>query len=165
MTLDTAMQKYYNSVYSFVYGKTDKDTHYTEECCNTVFFLFSLNAKLIDDSAVYSWLIKTANNKIKEYLRKIEKEKRVIQFNDSLALSLYTSELTDLIVSESDIETVKEKLLSLLSEEDRQMYDDYFLNKLTYVEIAAKMGIDRNTVSKRVRMIRNILEEEVSKIF
>lgn len=53
MTVDTAMNKYYNSVYAYIYGRTGKDKYFADECSNTVFILFSDKGQELDDPAVY----------------------------------------------------------------------------------------------------------------
>ena len=45
------------------------------------------------------------------------------------------------------------------------MYECYFMQKMTYIEVAKKFGIDRNTASKRLHKIRVMLENEVYKMF
>ena len=165
MDLDTAIDKYYNCIYSYVYGKTGKNKSYTDECCNTVFYLFSLKQNKIADAAVYPWLIKCAANKAYEYLRKIEKDNRIVYLDEASPVFSDDTELSDRMVSDTDIEEAKERLLCLLSPEERQMYEDYYINKLTYEEIAQKLGIYRSTASKRLRIIKQRLENEAKKIF
>lgn len=165
MTIDTAIEKYYNYVYDLLFGKTAKDKCYTEECCNYIFFLLSLRLDKLKDEMVYPWLLKTAKNKLKEYFRKRKKESYVIYLEDITYEPADTTELADRMIKDEDIEAAVQKLLSLLTKEERQMYEDYFVHKLTYVEIAEKFGIDRNTASKRLHKIRRKLEEEAYKIF
>ena len=164
MTLDTAINRYYNSIYTLIYGKTGKDKLYADECCNYIFFLFSIKADKLKDEIVYPWLLKTADNKLKEYFRQKEKDKCVISLEEVPFVLVDKTELVDRIITDRDIEAAKQKLLSLLSEEERQMYEDYFVHKLTYAEIANKLGIDRNTAAKRLHTIRKKLEEEASKV-
>ena len=75
------------------------------------------------------------------------------------------AELVDLIISDEDVLAAKEKLLSLLSGEERQMYEDYFVHKMSYEQIAAKLGINRATASKRLKHITKKLTDEANKIF
>lgn len=161
MTLDIAMQKYYNIIRSYVIGKTGK-TDFADECCNAVFFLFSLKEDKIVDEAVSTWLFKTTRNKLKEYYRKKAKDSIITNLDDVTdMLSDGSPDLSDIIVSDEDIDEAKEKLLSLLSPKERQLYEDYFINKMMFIEIAEKLGIDRNTASARVKRIRAKLEAEV----
>ena len=165
MTFDTAVSKYYDKIHAFLYGGSGKDSYYADECCNSVFLSFSEKGTKIEDSAVYSWLFRTASNKLMEHYRKKSKERNFICVED---ISCYPSEdadLCDQMITDKDIEEAKEKILSLLSPAERKLYECYFKQNMTYIEIAAKFGIDRNTASKRINIIRKKLEEEVRKMF
>lgn len=165
MTLDVAMEKYYGLIHSYIYGKTGKNESFADECSNSIFFLFSQKGSKLDDQTVYPWLMKTASNKTKEYFRSIGREKAVTYLEDITSIPADDTDITDILVTDEEIEEAKERLLSLLSPEKREMYECYFVQKMTYIEIAKRFGIDRNTASKRVRAIRKMLEEEAHKIF
>lgn len=165
MTLEVAIDKYYQRVYSYIYGKTGKNKCYADECTNSVFFIFSNKGQTLDDNAVYPWLMKTASNKLKEYYRKQEKENIVTYLDDISTIPSDDADLSDKIYTDEDIEAAKEKLLSLLSDKEREMYECYFVKKMTYVEVAKKFGIDRNTASKRLHIIKKRLEDEARKMF
>lgn len=165
MTLDTAMDKYYNSIHAYIYGKTGKNQSFADECSNSVFFIFSNKGQTLDDNAVYPWLMKTASNKLKEYYRKQKKENMVTYLEDITVIPSDDTDLSDQMITDADIEEAKEKFISLLSPKDREMYECYFVKKMTYVEVAKKFGIDRNTASKRLHIIKKRLEDEARKIF
>ncbi len=165
MTLDIAIDKYYNSIHAYIYGKTGKNKDFADECSNSVFFLFSLKGLELDDCAVFPWLMKTASNKSKEYFRKQGKENSVTYLEDMSFVPSDDIDLSDQIITDADIEEAKEKLISLLSPEDREMYECYYMQKMTYAEVAKKIGIDRNTASKRLHVIKKRLEDEARKMF
>ena len=165
MTVDEAVEKYYNSVFSYIYGRSDKDKNFSDECCNTVFFLFSLKEKKIEDGIVYPWLIRTANNKLKEYRRIKEKDSVVLYLEDLPYTPADHRELSDVMIGEEEIEEAAKRLIAALSPEDRQMYEDYFIHKLSFIEIAERLGIDRNTASKRVQKLKKKLEEDAGRMF
>ena len=119
----------------------------------------------MDDNAVYPWLMKIASNKLKEYYRKLKKENMVTYLEDITVIPSDDTDLSDQMITDADIEEAKEKLLSLLSPEDREMYECYFMQRMTYADVAKKFGIDRNTASKRLHIIRNRLENEARKMF
>ena len=166
MTLDEAINKYYKPIYSLVYGRSGKDKQFADECSNEIFFLFWLKAeKKIDDIAVYPWLLKTANYKLTEYFRQKKKDSVVISIEDISHTHADGTELVDLIIRDKNILAAAQKLLSLLSDDERQMYEDYFTNNMSYVQIASKMGIHRDTVSKRINIITKKLTDEANKVF
>lgn len=165
MTLETAMDKYYNAVHAYIYGKTGKNQDFADECSNSVFFLFSLKAQDIPDPAVYSWLMKTASNKTKEYFRKKSKENIITYLEDIPYEPSDNTDMCNMLITDADIEAAAEKVVSLLSDTEREMYDCYFNQKMTYIEVAQKFGIDRNTASKRLHAISKKLEDEVRKMF
>ncbi len=165
MTLEAAIDKYYQRVHSYIYGKTGKNKSYADECTNSVFFIFSQKGLKLEDSVVQPWLMKTATNKLKEYFRKQEKENMITYLDDISTIPSNDVDLLDKIYTDEDIEAAKEKLLSLLSDKEMEMYECYFVQKMTYAEVAQKFGIDRNTASKRLHIIRKKLEDEVSKMF
>lgn len=163
MNVDEAMSKYYKKLHAYIYGRT-KDRYFADECSNTVFMIFSEKGRKLEDSAVYPWLIRTAGNKIKEYFRKKEKESNIMYLEDITTIPSYDADLSDKIYTDEDIEMAKEKLLSLLSPTEREMYECYFMQKMTYIEVAKKFGIDRNTASKRLHTIEKVLCREASKM-
>lgn len=165
MTVAEAIDKYYNSIHAYIYGRTGKDKDFADECSNNIFFLFSVNADNIVEPAVYSWLIKTASNKTKEYFRKKSKENIVTYLEDMTYEPSDNTDMYDMLITDADIEAAKEKVLSLLSDTERELYDCYFDQKMTYVEVAKKFGIDRNTASKRLHIIKKRLEDEARKMF
>ena len=165
MTVDIAMNKYYDMVHAYIYGRTGMDKYFADECSNTVFIIFSEKGRKLDNPAVYPWLIRTASNKIKEYFRKKEKESYIMYMEDITTIPSYDADLSDKIYTDEDIDEAKERLLSLLSSVEREMYECYFMQKMTYIEVAKKFGIDRNTASKRLHKIRVMLENEVYKMF
>ncbi len=165
MTLDAAIEKYYNIIHRYIYGKTAKDQDFADECTNNVFFLFSLKAEEIADPAVYPWLVKTATNKTKEYFRKKSKESIVTYIDDMPYEPSDNTDICDMLITDADIAVAKDKVLSLLSKTERELYDCYFNQKMTYIEIANKYGIDRNTASKRLHVISKKLEDEARKMF
>lgn len=166
MTLDEAIDNYYKIIYSYVYGSSGKNETFTEECCNDIFFLYWLKAEnKIDDRAVFAWLLKTADYKLNNYIRKKKRERMTLPVEAVDEFNGNQAELVDLIISDEDILAAKEKLLSLLSGEERQMYEDYFVHKMSYEQIAAKLGINRATASKRLKHITKKLTDEANKIF
>ena len=165
MTLDVAMDKYYNSLYTYIYGRCGKDKYFADECCNTVFMLFSEKGCKLEDRVVYPWLMRTATNKTKEYFRKKKKENSILYLDDITTIQSYDADLSDKIYTDEDIEIAKQKLLSLLSPKERELYECYFIQKMSYISIAKKFGIDRNTASKRLHAIEKMLRGEVNKMF
>lgn len=165
MTFDTAMGRYYELVHSYIYGRSGMDRVYADECCNYVFFLYSIKGEKLKEDIVYPWLIKTAENKLKEYFRQKKKDSVVLSLEEIPFVPSDKTELSDRMITDEDIEEAKNVLLSRLSEDERRIYESYFVHKMTFVEMADHLGIDRNTASKRVHNIRKKLEEEASKMF
>ena len=114
---------------------------------------------------IYRWLLKTTDNKLKEYYRQKQKDDKILPLDIVVNKDDGSVPLWDEIISDEEIEFHKERILNTLNETQRELYRDYFENKLTYGEIAEKLGIKYTTAQMRVEKLKKILTSKVNESF
>ncbi len=152
----SVMNEYYTGIYNFCLMRLNNEMD-AEECADDVFVVLYLKLHVLRfDTNIKSWLYKVADNKIKEYRRKIKKH------NDNIIdIDVY-----NIIDDESDFydkltDSVTDALLNsdILKESEKDIINDYFINGFTAEEMARKYGITTNAVYIRIMRVR----EKVSK--
>ncbi len=165
MTIEQAVENYKKKIYTMIYYSVGCDENTAEDYTEDVFCAMIMSWNRIEEGRLYNWLLSTVNNKLKEHYRFIKKYNRTVSLEGLDWFLCDDMDMTDRIVSDEDIAVKKAKLLANLSVEERMLYEDYFVNKMSYDEIAEKLGIKYNAVSARMVKLRRKLESEVYKSF
>lgn len=159
------INKHYKAIYRLCLRRTDYNSFQAEECTQAVFETLLMNWDEVQNKNIEKWLFKTADNKLKEYYRKRAKDNSIIPLEDAESETADRSELCDKVISDEDIELYKTKILQSLSESERELYRDYFERKMSYGEIAEKLGIKYTTAQMRVRKLKSALTDKVNETF
>ena len=164
MTIEQAVEHYKKKIYTMIYYSVGCDENTAEDYTEDVFCAMIASWNRIEEDRLYGWLLSTVNNKLKEHYRLMKKYRTVpLDVLDKFLCD--NTDMTDRIFSDQDIAEKKAQLLAALSTEERMLYEDHFSNKMTYYEIADKLGIKYNAVSARMVKLREKLETEVYKTF
>lgn len=164
MDIKSIIEKYYSKIYNICLYRTGYNKAAAENCTNEVFILLVVKWENVSKRDVYRWLLKTTDYKLKEYFRQKKKDTVIISFENSEQELSSPTELNDEIISDEEIEKYKERILSELSDQEKALYRDYFEDKLSYKQIADKLGIKYSTAASRVSKLKSKLENEVHKI-
>ena len=165
MTIEEALEKYYKQVYTILYCTLNSNRQIAEDITNDIFCIMISKWNRINKDCIYSWLLKTTDHKLKEYYRYKKKERCMFSIEDLYTEPFDNRDMVDLITSDEIIEKKKKQILLMLSEDERNLYEDYFVNNLSYDEISQKLNIKYNAVSARVVKLRRKIEAEVYKNF
>lgn len=156
---------YYNSIYLFCLGRLGNNEQDAYEVTNNVFLVLCLKWESIDKHNIEGWLYKTAKNKIYEYRRENYKHlsnlSDIDDFEDCLDIS-YNIEST---VSEDDIEKYKTDILNSLKQEERELFNCYYIQKKNYGELTNIYHINEGALRTRItrinKKIRNIIKNVI----
>lgn len=139
-----------------------------EDVCHEVLEgLFSNGARALkrlhNPKSIDAWLVTVARNHTVTYLRKQSVRARTVH-RAAEAATEYTSTPADTAISSETHELVHERLLEL-SAPEQLVVELYFVQDLTYAEIAAMLNQSINTVAARLRRaktkLRKMLEEDL----
>lgn len=102
-----------------------------------------------------NWLTVVANNKIKDIYERGRKESMKI-ISDSAEIDRYTYyENFDICnVSDDDIDKLKDKVISQLTEIEQMLIDDYYVKRMRTKEIAEKHMITQTNVKQKLYRTR-----------
>ncbi len=113
-------------------------------------------------STFQSYIYTIAKNKINDHLRKVLQEKKYIES----VIADYHLETNDLeeIISYRDTNEVLNKLINLLPEKRKRVFELSRFSGMTYKEISAEMNISENTVDTQMRKALLFLREGMLKL-
>ena len=149
--------------------KLESRPEYIDDCVQEIFLALSdtlPKKKRINHPK--AWLTKVAYNKISDIYEKIKKEDELfVPFNSdvidekySLCVRLETDE-------ENETEIIKDRVFSLLDEDERRLLCDRYEFVKSISEIADEFGVTENTVYQRLyrlrikvkMLVKNVLNE------
>ncbi|MBR2876513.1 MAG: sigma-70 family RNA polymerase sigma factor [Clostridia bacterium] len=140
-------EAYYDDVRAFCYSKV-KDIQVAENLTQDTFLTFQLKVDNLKDEHIIAWLINTASNLIKQYLRE---SKRFVQeeLNES---HLSVDDIMECIERENPvlpevIEERKSKVLSALNEKETELFTKRYVEHKSYKEIANELNISENAAT------------------
>ncbi len=156
--IKAAVEEYYNEIYSYCLRRTNsRDDSF--DITQSVFLALISNYPSIDDAYVRMWLYSTAKHKIADYFDelRIVREKftplhEADDDGDSFC-SLFEE------ISEDEIERIKNVVISYLSDGEKELYADRFIEELEYDVLAQKYRIPQATVRKRISRLRKKIVE------
>ena len=156
------IEKYYDTVKStalYVTRSEDIASDITQDVFTTLVEKWDhINRKYTG-----AWILGVTRNKLFEYFRQNNKNSAVIPLEDTAitddnALSSYDSYFE---LSDEQLNSLKEKVLSVLSENERRIYEAYFVEKHTYDEICALYSMSYSAATSRIKRIRRKLERSI----
>jgi RNA polymerase sigma-70 factor (ECF subfamily) len=108
------------------------------------------------ESSFSTWLVRIAVNKALDYLRREKARPPVVGLTDAIPSNAPTPE--NVLLEEEFIWQLREEVQQLPPIYRKVVYDFYF-NKLSHREIAAKEGISEKTVESRLYRARGMLRQ------
>lgn len=159
------LQECYNEyrirLFNYCLSRLDGSREAADDCVQETFIVFY--NKLLDGEEFENpraFLYRTADNFVKRQKQKDAVEsKRSIPLDDAENIGVtdeYLSRL-DLI----DYEKCAKILLNLLADEEKQIYDLRYIQKIGVEEISERLGISRPAASMRLMRLRNKIKDMV----
>ena len=144
----------YESLYRFCRGKVRTDEDAFDITQDVFRALVEAYSKLRNKNAVRKWLYATAHNMIADYYKQMakESENRTLDNTSDEELGLFY-EMTE-EVSDEEIEAYKKEALSILSEDDKKLYEEAVVLKRKPDDLATEYGISVDAMYKRIERLK-----------
>lgn len=157
---------HYNDVYRYCYSRVH-DVHDAKDITQEVFKLFLEKAPKLEDKNIKAWLYDVAMLKIKESYKVQKPTPKFVSLDDNK--SIHSIEVgtsyaldDDVILNNWNDEEIfdeKEKILSRLTTEEKMLYDEIFVHKKKYKEIAEEQRMTTKAVNVRAFRLKQKLRE------
>ncbi|WP_282035608.1 RNA polymerase sigma factor [Saccharicrinis aurantiacus] len=158
---EAAFEKVYDLMASKIYHFVKlsiKNKEDAQEITQEVFIKLWNERERIDSSkSLQSFLYVIAKNKINDHLRKVLNEKKYLE-SIIHSYNILDDDLVN-IIDFRDTEKVILKLISMLPERRRQVFELSRFKGYTYKEISKELGISENTVDTQIRKALANLKE------
>lgn len=162
---------YYKDVYRYCFSfvqNVDDSQDITQE---TFAFLIE-KASELEDKNIKAWLYNVALIKIKQHgNKKASKKQHISSENlDSLMFcedKTYSIEdtISQYLYDSERIDVEKQKILDSLTPKERELYDEAYVKKRKYSEIARDKGVSDTTVNVQTYRLRNKIKAIVKGVF
>ena len=159
--LQECYDQYRIRLFNYCLSRLNGSREAADDCVQETFIVFY--NKLLDGEEFENpraFLYRTADNFVKRQKQKDAVElKRSIPLDEAADVGVtdeYLSRL-DLI----DYEEIAKILLNLLTDEEKQIYDLRYIQKIGVEEISDKLGISRPAASMRLMRLRNKIKDMV----
>ena len=162
---DALLQECYNEyrirLFNYCLSRLDGSREAADDCVQETFIVFY--NKLLDGEEFENpraFLYRTADNFVKRQKQKDAVElKRSIPLEDAAEVGVTDEYLSRL--DQIDYEECAKILLNLLTEEEKQIYDLRYIQRIGVEEISDKLGISRPAASMRLMRLRNKIKDMV----
>lgn len=162
--IDEICKTYYEQVFKFcMYYTNNKSV--AEELTQETFVTFLNKAGELENANIRSWLMTVAHYKFLKYSENLKKEKNRLSivedldFIDSITQRIERNFVTE--VSQKHVSIV----FSKLNKKEMQLYELYYINNLSYTDIANKLGVKEGTLYTRMHRLKDkvlkIIEEDI----
>ena len=137
--------RYYDAIRNFLYYKSG-NIYLAEDLTQDAFMILWKKRESIDPDKVKSYLYTIANNL---FLNEVKHQKVVMKFNQQ-PVSTTSHETPQYVMEESEFRNKLETAISGLPEKNRVVFLMNRIDKLTYKEIADRLGLSVKAVEKRM---------------
>ncbi len=142
-------KKYYSVINAYCLYKLG-NKYAADDVTQEVFFTFYKKlGKIRMNENIKLWLYRTADMKIKEYMRKNSQEQSIEDFCDELTV-------------EDNYPGISESALDCLSDEEKELISNYY-SGIDKNDIAASLNIPISTLYMRIYRIKNKLAKHIYK--
>ncbi len=159
--LQECYNEYRIKLFNYCLSRLDGSREAADDCVQETFIVFY--NKLLDGEEFENpraFLYRTADNFVKRQKQKDAVEsKRSIPLEDAAEVGVTDEYLSRLNLI--DYEECAKILLNLLTDEEKQIYDLRYIQRIGVEEISDKLGISRPAASMRLMRLRNKIKDMV----
>ncbi len=143
-------------------------TDATEECVQNTFLHAGQQAnKLKKHPNIEGWLYRTSRNQVKNVFRKcyIQQKYEVGLHCDAAdMLACGCPFLDEVLFPSTNISKLVEELLNRLSSREQELYEDYFKQHLSILELSAKYSLSNTAVTSRIHRLRKKIKHLLQEV-
>lgn len=157
--------KYRIKLFNYCLSRLNGSREAADDCVQEAFIVFY--NKLLDGNQFEdpkTFLYRTANNFVKRQKQKDARElKRQVPLESAEDISV-TDEKYDERLDLIDYDMFAKMLIEVLSDEEKELYNLRYVQKIGVEEISEKIGISRPAASMRLMRLRNKVKDMVYSI-
>lgn len=164
-------KKYYIKILKYCNAHLGyKHEDLAEVCAQNTFLQALINIKKLETHPnIGGWLYKTAENFVKRTLHDIKKEmiRYVSLDNENINIQLElacTLDLDNIMDENFDIDEYKHIILSKLTEEENELYREYYVEKKGLIHIINKYSITESAAKSRIFRLKKKINKIVKQI-
>lgn len=150
-------RKHYKDIYKFCCSHL-RDENAAMDVTQDVFLIFINKANELEDICVRSWLYTTASKKIKEDRRNEIIRSQFYSFDDNLNSEVNIPDIIldfEKVLDDDLIEITRNKIISMLTPEEKLIFDSIYEKHMKFSEIGNELGISANAVAARHYRLKN----------
>lgn len=162
---------YYKDVYRYCFSLI-QSVYDSQDITQETFELLIEKACTLEDENIKAWLYSVALIKIKQYRKDEAVAKCHISPENPEKILLpedktYSIEdaISQYLYDDRRIEAEKQNVLDLLTQKERELYDEAYVKKRKYSEIARDKGVSNVTINVQAYRLRNKITALVKGIF
>ena len=159
LSLEQVIEKYYPVIYENNYYLLFKSKVNAQDVTQNVFTLLVEKWDELEKTHIRAWLFSVARLKLYEFYRS---NKRISDHVVSLELLKdelpISNEIHDTYnIDDKTLEKIKEEVLDMLTDDERRLYEDYFVNGVSYDKLMKLYSISYSAVTTRVSRLKEKL--------
>ena len=160
------LQECYNEyrvrLFNYCLSRLDGSREAADDCVQEAFIVLYnklLNGEEFENPRAF--LYRTADNFVKRQKKKAASElRRQVPLETAADIGVSDTEYFEKLES-LDYEEYAKTLLNLLNDEEKQLYDLRYIQKISVENIAEKLGLTRSAASMRLTRLRNKIKDMV----
>lgn len=141
------------------------EREYAEDCVQEAFV--ALYTALLSGNKIgnyKSWLYKVVLNKKNDAVKEIVKRNEYKKSAEISALGVYNPYFADGVLTDGDVYEYALRIISDLSDSDRELYTAYYKNNKKLKEFAEEKGVSYTSVRKQHAKLKITIRNEIKKI-
>jgi RNA polymerase sigma-70 factor, ECF subfamily len=140
-SLTILYQRYLSGVWRYLHAHLARDRETAEDLVSETFLTAIRNIQTYDaqKGSVYGWLIGIARNKLRDHLRKMNREHDYIQ-SDATRVLCTDSGASDMNLIQTEMQDAVIRTLDSLSDEERIVLEWKYMESLSVRDMAERLG-------------------------
>ncbi len=159
LSKETLTIRYYDQIYSYCLRRLP-DRESAEDTAQEVFCAFWEGPEFTDERAALGWLFRVAKSKLSDYYR--ARDRRMTNeaalspedLPDEAVPAVQDQALRDSLSEGFGLDGLLGEAVRSLSEEERELFRDVWIEGFTYAELSRKYGSSEGAVRTRVSRLK-----------
>lgn len=152
---DEIVAEHYADVYAFCRARL-RDTEIAKDMTQETFLTFLEKSGRLEPDHILGWLLKTADYKIKSYLKKKRRDPVFTDLGDAELAVADDYFYADAGFAESELfDVVQKKIFAFLDEDEQKLFTALFIQKREIRAVAEELDITENTLRARKKRLKD----------
>lgn len=163
---------YYRDVYRYCFSYV-QNVEDSQDITQETFAFLIEKAAVLEDKNIKAWLYSVALIKIKQNQNNKMTKVQHIPFDDKESRLLFKEEeiytiedtISQYLYNNERISEEKQKIIDSLTQKEQELYDEIYVKKRKYREIAQDKGVSCKTVNVQAFRLRNKIKAIIKGVF